>query len=255
MTTYTTDKPIRACIYTRVSTEKQDMEGYSIEEQERLCKGIIEAKEMEYVKTYSDPGISGKTMDRPALQEMIKAINNGEIDAVVILKLDRLSRSQKDTLTIIEDILIANNITLISVKETLDTSTAWGRAMIGILASFNQLDRENIVQRTTMGRNAKAAQGEYAGGRPPFGYKATPEGLIVEEKEAEIVRVIFELKEQGYSQVKTAKELNARGYRRKDGKEFSNSTVQVVLENKDTYLGNWKYGEVYIKDHHEAILK
>lgn len=255
MTTYTTDKPIRACIYTRVSTEKQDMEGYSIEEQKRLCKGIIEAKEMEYVKTYSDPGISGKTMDRPALQEMIKAINNGEIDAVVILKLDRLSRSQKDTLTIIEDILIANNITLISVKETLDTSTAWGRAMIGILASFNQLDRENIVQRTTMGRNAKAAQGEYAGGRPPYGYESVNGELTINEAEAITVKEIFELKKNGESLRKIAALLVEKGIKNSSGNPMSFSTVQTILKNEDFYLGNWKYGEVYIKDHHEAILK
>lgn len=254
MNTYTIDKPIRACIYTRVSTEKQDIEGYSIEEQERLCKGIIEAKEMEHVKTYSDPGISGKTMDRPALQEMIKAINNGEIDAVVILKLDRLSRSQKDTLTIIEDILIANNITLISVKETLDTSTAWGRAMIGILASFNQLDRENIVQRTTMGRNAKAAQGEYAGGRPPYGYEAINGELTINEEEAKTVKEIFELKKNGESLRKIAALLVEEGVKNSSGNPMSFSTVQTILKNEDFYRGNWKYGDVYIKDHHEAIL-
>lgn len=244
----------RACIYTRVSTEKQDMEGYSIEEQERLCKATIESKEMEYVKTFSDPGVSGKTMDRPGLQEMIKAIENSEVDVVVILKLDRLSRSQKDTLTIIEDILIANNITLISVKETLDTSTPWGRAMIGILASFNQLDRENIVQRTMMGRNAKAAQGGYAGGRPPLGYKAGKNGLELVKEDADIVREIFFLKEEGNSQVKIAKALNAMGFRRKDGNEFTAATIQGVVENEDFYHGNWKYGDIYIKDHHEAIL-
>jgi site-specific DNA recombinase len=244
----------KACIYTRVSTEKQDIEGYSLEEQEARCKGAITAQGWEYVGTFSDPGISGKTMERPGLKKMLHSIDAGEIDAVVVLKLDRLSRSQKDTLTIIEDTFIAKNITFVSVTETLDTSTPWGRAMIGILASFGQLERENIVQRTTMGRNAKAAQGGYAGGRPPLGYKATPEGLAVVEAEAEIVRLIFELKKQGYSQVRTAKELCDRGYTRRDGRPFSHSTVEVVLNNKDMYLGNWKYGEVYIENHHEAIL-
>ena len=254
MRTYTKDEAVRACIYTRVSTEKQDMEGYSIEEQERLCRATVESKEMEYVKTYSDPGVSGKTMDRPGLQAMIKAIEDGEIDAVVILKLDRLSRSQKDTLTIIEDILIANNITLISVKETLDTSTPWGRAMIGILASFNQLDRENIVQRTTMGRNAKAAQGGYAGGRPPYGYEAKGDKLVVNPTEADAVRIIFKLHQDGRSQRKIAEALAQLGCTTRKGKNIAYSTVAQILENEDFYKGNWKYGDVYIKDHHEAIL-
>lgn len=245
----------RACIYTRVSTEKQDMEGYSIEEQERLCKATIESKEWEYVGTYSDPGVSGKTMDRPGLQKMIAAVEQGDVDAVVILKLDRLSRSQKDTLMIIEDVLIANKVDLLSVKETLDTSTPWGRAMIGILASFNQLDRENIVQRTTMGRNAKAAQGGYAGGKPPYGYKATGGDIVIDDAEAEIVKYIFKRSEEGASSRKIAAELNEKGYGTRKGGQFIHSTVFQVLGNKDFYLGNWRYGDVYIKDHHEAILK
>lgn len=245
----------RACIYTRVSTEKQDMEGYSIEEQERLCKATIESKEWEYVGTYSDPGVSGKTMERTGLQKMIAAVEQGEVDAVVILKLDRLSRSQKDTLMIIEDVLIANKVDLLSVKETLDTSTPWGRAMIGILASFNQLDRENIVQRTTMGRNAKAAQGGYAGGRPPYGYEVKDDNLVVNPTEAEAVRKIFGLRAEGKAHRKIADAITELGYRTRKGKNIAYSTVAQILENEDFYLGNWRYGDVYIKDHHEAILK
>ena len=155
----------RACIYVRVSTEQQEMEGYSLDEQERLCRCAIESKEWEYVRTYTDAGFSGKTVDRPALQEMLKDVKAGLMDAVMIYKLDRLSRSQKDTLTIIEDYLLPQRVDIVSLKETLDTTTPWGRAMIGILASFNQLDRETIVMRTTMGRRAKAKTGGYTGDR------------------------------------------------------------------------------------------
>jgi len=245
---------MKACIYTRVSTEKQDMDGYSLDEQERLCKATIESREMEYCGTFSDPGISGKTMERPGLQKMIAAIEQGDVEAVVILKLDRLSRSQKDTLTIIEDIIIANGVALVSVKEALDTSTPWGRAMIGILASFNQLDRENIVQRTTMGRNAKAAQGGYAGGRPPYGYDAVDGNLAVKEKEAAVVRRIFEMHESGMALRKIADELAKEGIKNASGSNITFPTVNVIIKNKDFYLGNWKYGDVYFKDHHEAIL-
>lgn len=246
---------MKACVYTRVSTEKQDMEGYSIEEQERLCKATIESKEWEYCGTFSDPGISGKTMERPGLQKMIAAVEEGSVEAVVILKLDRLSRSQKDTLTIIEDILIKNNVALVSVKETLDTSTPWGRAMIGILASFNQLDRENIVQRTTMGRNAKAAQGGYAGGRPPYGYFVSNGELAVAEDEGEVVQRIFQMHSKGMSLRKIAEELVADGVKNSSGGDMTFSTVQTIIKNKDFYLGNWKYGDVYFENHHEPILK
>lgn len=245
----------RACAYIRVSTEKQDMDGYSLEEQERLCKATIESKEYEYVKTFSDPGVSGKTMQRPGLQAMIQAIVKKEIDAVVILKLDRLSRSQKDTLTIIEDILIKNNITLISVKETLDTSTPWGRAMIGILASFNQLDRENIVQRTTMGRNAKAKQGEYAGGKPPYGYKAVNKELVIDEEEAAVVRIVYAEKAKGSTLRAIAELLNDKGIKNRQGNDFTFATVQKILLNEEVYKGTYTYNDNVIKNHHEAILK
>ena len=193
-------------------------------------------------------------MERPGLQKMIAAVEQGDVEAVVILKLDRLSRSQKDTLTIIEDIIIANGVALVSVKETLDTSTPWGRAMIGILASFNQLDRENIVQRTTMGRNAKAAQGGYAGGKPPYGYKSDNGEIVVNKDEIEIVKKIFELKDKGESLRKIADAINEMGFSTRKGTSFSFGSIQQITNNRDFYLGNWKYGDVYIKDHHEAIL-
>ena len=139
-----------ACVYTRVSTAEQANEGYSIDEQERMCKAAIESKGWRYSGTFSDPGISGRTMDRPGLQSMIQAIGRKEVNAVVIYKLDRLSRKQRDTMTIIEDVLLKNEIALVSINETLDTSTPWGRAMIGILSSFNQMESENIQMRTAM---------------------------------------------------------------------------------------------------------
>ena len=105
----------RACVYTRVSTAEQANEGYSIDEQERMCKAAITSKGWNYVRTYSDPGVTGRTMDRPGLKSMIDAIQCGEINAVVIYKLDRLSRKQRDTMTIIEDILLKNDLALVFV--------------------------------------------------------------------------------------------------------------------------------------------
>ena len=103
----------KACVYTRVSTQEQANEGYSIEEQERMCKAGIESKGWQYVRTFSDPGISGRTMKRPGLQAMFQAIKDKEIEAVFIYKLDRLSRKQRDTMEIIEDIFVKNKIVII----------------------------------------------------------------------------------------------------------------------------------------------
>lgn len=247
---------LKACVYTRVSTSEQAMEGYSIEEQERMCKAAIVSKGWEYIGTYSDPGISGRTMDRLGLQKMIRAIERGEVQAVVIYKLDRLSRKQRDTMTIIEDIFLENDVDLVSLNETLDTSTPWGRAMIGILSSFNQMESENIQMRTAMGKEAKATKGGYAGGKPPLGYKSVNGELVVVEEEAEIVRLIYKLRKDGMTMVNIAEELNKRGLKTKQGNEFRHSAIQGILNNKEMYLGHYRYGiGHFFKNHHDAIIK
>ena len=247
---------LKACVYTRVSTSEQAMEGYSIEEQERMCKAAIVSKGWEYIGTYSDPGISGRTMDRLGLQKMIRAIERGEIQAVVIYKLDRLSRKQRDTMTIIEDIFLENDVDLVSLNETLDTSTPWGRAMIGILSSFNQMESENIQMRTAMGKEAKATKGGYAGGKPPLGYKSVNGELVVVEEEAEIVRLIYKLRKDGMTMVNIAEELNRRGLKTKQGNEFRHSAIQGILNNKEMYQGHYRYGiGHFYKNHHDAIIK
>ena len=189
------------------------------------------------------------------MQKLLAAIDAGEVDAVVIYKLDRLSRKQRDTMTIIEDIFLAHDITLLSLNETLDTSTPWGRAMIGILSSFNQMESENIQVRTAMGREAKAEQGGYAGGKPPIGYRAENGKLVVVPEEAEIVREVFAMRKEGYTLMAIADELNAMGYRTKRGLPFRHSAVQTILNNEDTYRGTYRYGKNNKREgQHEAIL-
>jgi len=245
-----------ACVYTRVSTAEQAAEGYSIEEQEKQGKAVIVAKGWNYVTTFSDPGFSGRTMDRPGLQAMITAIKEKKIDAVVIYKLDRLSRKQRDTMTIIEDVLLANDIILFSINETLDTSSPWGRAMIGILSSFNQMESESIQMRTAMGRKAKAEKGGYAGGKPPIGYRVSDGQLIVVPEEAEIVRLVFKLRNSGMTLIGIADELNRLGYKTKTGKNFLHSAIQTILNNEQTYRGVYKYGKgTETVGQHEPILK
>lgn len=246
----------RACVYTRVSTDAQGEDGkVSLPEQERMAKACIESKGWRYVRTYEDSGYTGRNTNRPGLQSMLKDIMTGEIDVIVIFKLDRLSRKQRDTLTIIEDVLLKNNVDLVSLNETLDTTTPWGRAMIGILSSFNQLESENIALRTAMGRYAAAREGGYAGGKPPLGYRAVNGQLEIVPEEAEIVRLIFELRADGKPLMAIADELNQRGYRSKKGNEFKHSAIQTVLNNESTYRGNYKYGKESCENTHEPILK
>lgn len=246
----------RACVYTRVSTDAQgEADKVSLPEQERMAKACIESKGWQYVATYEDNGYTGRNINRPALQQMLEAVRRKEVDAIVIFKLDRLSRRQKDTMSIIEDVLLKNNVDVVSLSETLDTTTPWGRAMIGVLSSFNQLESENIAQRTAMGRYATARDGGYAGGKPPLGYKAVDGRLEIVPEEAEIVQLIFELRSNGKTMMAIADELNNRGYRTKKGNAFKHSAIQTVLNNEDTYRGNYRYGKEKSEGTHEPILK
>lgn len=156
-----------AC-YVRVSTENQ-RENYSIDEQIARLQGFCRAKDLTIMKIYNDAGYSGGHLQRPALQQMLRHLD--DFDVVVVYKLDRLSRSQKDTLLLIEDHFLSRGIDFISVCENFDTSSPLGRAMIGILSVFAQLEKEQITERFTMGRIGRAKNGYYHGGPvAPTGY-------------------------------------------------------------------------------------
>lgn len=179
--------------YARVSTENQ-LENYSIEEQTARLESYCAAKGWVLLHTYIDGGYSGGNTDRPALQTMLAQIRETHVDAVVVYKLDRLSRSQKDTLTLIEDELLAHGTDFVSINENFDTSTPFGRAMIGILSVFAQLEKDQITERFTMGRIGRGKAGYFhGGGNAPTGYTYADGVLTVNEYEAMQVRETFDL--------------------------------------------------------------
>lgn len=189
----------RVACYVRVSTENQ-LENYSIGEQTERLKAYCKAKGWTIYKIYPDPGYSGGNTDRPALQQMLKDMHTKQIDMVAVYKLDRLSRSQKDTLTLIENEFIANGVEFVSMSENFDTSTPFGRAMIGILSVFAQLEKDQITERFTMGRIGRSKAGYYHGGpTPPTGYDYIDGQLAVNDTKARQVREVFQLFLSGYS--------------------------------------------------------
>ena len=189
----------RVGCYVRVSTENQ-LENYSIGEQTERLKAYCKAKGWTIYKFYPDPGYSGGNTNRPALQQMLKDIRTKRIDMVAVYKLDRLSRSQKDTLTLIEDEFIANGVEFVSMSENFDTSTPFGRAMIGILSVFAQLEKDQITERFTLGRIGRSKAGYYHGGpTPPTGYDYIDGQLIVNEYKAKQVQEVFSRFLCGYS--------------------------------------------------------
>lgn len=239
-------------LYIRVSTTEQALEGYSVAEQENRLRRYCEAMSLRIHKVHIDAGFSGASLDRPAIKEVIKDIQGHVVSKVIVWKLDRLSRSQKDMLILLEDVFLANDCDFISMMESFDTSTAFGRAIVGILAAFAQLERENIKERTTMGRHARLAKGHYNGSRPPLGYRFL-EGsndLKAEPYEASIVREIFSLFLGGTS-INAIAALMQKKY--PTVRTWNNTMIRRTLKNP-VYIGKVRDVDVVRDGIHEAII-
>lgn len=143
------------------------------------------AKEYTEYEYYIDGGYSGKDLNRPAIQKLISDCKSGKIDCVFVFKLDRISRSQKDTLYLIEEVFNKYNVGFISIKENFDTTTPFGKAMIGILSVFAQLERETILERTRIGIQKRAESGLWrGGGKIPYAYDYDSTlGILVPNKD------------------------------------------------------------------------
>ena len=154
-----TDNEKITAVYVRVSTDAQFEEGYSIDAQEEKLRQWCRLKDYTNVEVYQDGGWSGSNLDRPAMKKLISDITCRRVGRVVVYKLDRLSRSQKDTLFLLEEVFIPYDVEFYSLNENFDTSTPYGKAMIGILSVFAQLERENIRERTRMGMYERVKSG------------------------------------------------------------------------------------------------
>ena len=244
---------MNVALLARVSTQEQAINGHSIGEQIERMHKYCEAMGWKVYKEYIDAGYSGANTDRPALQRMIRDIKAGKIDKVLVYKLDRLSRSQKDTLYLIEDVFLANNTDFVSMSENFDTSTPFGRAMIGILAVFAQLEREQIKERMQMGKEARAKEGKFSGGRmTPIGYDYINGELVTNEYEKMQVLKIFDMFQSGVSLREIANQMNKAGYQHKHG-QWCAKTIRILLKSK-TFLGYIKYNQQWHKGTHEEFI-
>lgn len=161
------------------------VEGYSIDAQKELLVNFAKSKEFDSYDFYIDGGFSGKDLNRPAIQDLIEDVKNKKVDCVIVYKLDRISRSQRDTLFLIEEVFNKYNVGFISIRENFDTTSPFGKAMIGILSVFAQLERETILERTRLGLRKRAESGLWrGGGKIPFPYDYDKEkGILVPNPE------------------------------------------------------------------------
>ena len=243
----------KVAIYVRVSTTSQVEEGYSIDEQKAKLSSYCDIKDWNVYKIYTDGGFSGANTDRPALEGLIKDAKKRKFDTVLVYKLDRLSRSQKDTLYLIEDIFIKNNIAFLSLQENFDTSTPFGKAMIGLLSVFAQLEREQIKERMQLGKIGRAKAGKsMMWARTSYGYDYHRETgtITINPAQALAIKFIFESYLRGRSITKLRDDLNEKYPKEKP---WNYRAVRKILDNP-VYCGYNQYlGEIY-KGNHEPII-
>lgn len=235
-------------LYARVSTDRQAELGYSIEiQKERLELYVRSQFGTDNVQSelYVDDGYSGASLERPAIQQLIDRVQQGGVTHVVVYKLDRLSRSQKDTLYLIEDVFLQHNVAFVSMQESFNTATAYGRAIVGFLSVFAQLERENIFERTRSGLRKKVSQGYWpGGGGTPYGYDYDPsQSILVPNDQAPIVRKVFSLYIKGFTFRHIADELHLK----------YEDSVKRILSRK-TYAGYIVYNGEEYTGKHEAII-
>lgn len=232
-------KNFRVGVYIRVSTQEQAETGFGIDVQMSKINAYLSLfdYELSNVTYYVDEGISAKNMKRKKLQELLSEVKKGNVDVVIIYKLDRLSRRVIDVYSIIE--LLNNcNCNLIAVMDQLDVNSANGRMMVGMLAIIAQWERETISERTNDGMLQMAKQGLFPrGGRPPFGYKRDEHNkLIIDRAEAELVKKAFRMACDGYNLSEIQRYFESKG------KTFAKSDAIKHLLQQKIY-----YGEFYFK--------
>ena len=266
-------------IYCRVSTDEQAEFGYSIDEQKRLLEEWCKANDYIIYKCYSDRGISGKNIkDRPALKELLSDAKAGKFDMVISWKINRVSRKLEDVLKIV-NLLEKNNITFKSYSEPFETDTPAGRMQFQMMALIGEFERGTIAQNVKMGMIAKAKSGNWCGGRV-LGYDLVPNNspeeekkgknkLEINEKEAEIVRFIFNEYSKGKGYKAITNQINKLGYKTKKGNNFSVGSIRDILTNP-VYIGEIRYNvrqnwsekrrrninpnPIRVKGKHEAII-
>jgi len=247
----------RCAIYTRKSSEDGlDMEFNSLHAQRDSCEAYIASQKAEgwvlAPAAFDDGGISGGTLERPALQRLLADIEAGRIDVVVVYKIDRLSRSLMDFAKLV-DVFDQHNVTFVSVTQSFNTTTSMGRLTLNILLSFAQFEREVAGERIRDKIAASRKKGMWMGGNPPLGYDVKERKLVVNAEEAATVRAIFERFPGVGSATLLARTLAAEGVTTKRGKLINKGYLYKLLNNQ-VYIGKAVHKGTAYPGEHEAII-
>jgi len=257
----------RFIIYTRCSTDDQSKGDYTtLDAQAHHCKNLLDALGYEFVRVASDDGFSGKDLNRPGIQSILREINANKqqrsFDGVIFFRLDRLTRNPRDLYALV-DLFNEHNIAFVSVRENLDSSTAIGRVIIGILGSLSAFEREMTGERVKASAAARVRQGRWVGGILPFGYKRliTTDGagnsqttkIILDEELAPKVRMIWEMAADNKSLMAIGRELESRGIKSPKGNSWRKQSLLTIIKNP-FYKGYVKWAQEMHKGQHEALV-
>ena len=252
-----TVRKLRCAVYTRKSSEEGlDMEFNSLDAQREACEAFIASQRAEgwvlVRDRYDDGGISGGTLERPALKRLVADIEEGLVDVVVVYKIDRLSRSLVDFTKLVE-VFDANSVTFVSVTQSFNTTTSMGRLTLNILLSFAQFEREVIGERIRDKVAASRRRGIWMGGWAPLGYDIRDRKLVVNPAEAQLVRRIFQGFVEMESSTKLVQVLHTEGVTNKRGRGLTKSDVYRILSNR-VYLGEAVHKGTAYPGEHDAIV-
>jgi site-specific DNA recombinase len=260
-------KVIRCAIYTRKSTEHGlDQEFNSLDAQREACEAYIKSQASQGWKAlpqeYDDPAYSGGNLERPALKRLLRDVEAGRIDVIVVYKIDRLTRSLADFAKLVEA-FDAKSISFVAVTQQFNTTTSMGRLTLNVLLSFAQFERELASERVRDKVAASRKKGKWTGGTVPLGYDAKDKKLVINKAEAETVRTIFRLYLELKSFGKLVAELDRRKIvtKRRDTKvakynggiPFTYGPLAYFLKNR-IYVGEMHHGGKWFKGEHQAIL-
>ncbi len=250
--------PKRRCaVYTRKSTEEGlDREFNTLDAQRDSCEAYVASQRAEgwtlVGDHYDDGGFTGGNLDRPALRRLLADIEAGQVDVIVVYKIDRLSRSLMDFAKLVE-VMDAHGVTFVSVTQSFNTTTSMGRLTLNILLSFAQFEREVIGERIRDKFAASRARGMWMGGKVPLGYDVRDRKLVVNTREAAVVRRVFEGFVELESGTALARVLQEEGVCSKTGRLLDKGDIYKLLHNR-TYVGEAAHkGQVYPGEH-KAIV-
>lgn len=214
--------------YVRVSTDKQVEKGVSLEAQQEKLFSYASLYDMEIVETVVEEGASAKTLEREGLKRALRMLEQGQVEGILVVKLDRLTRSVRDLGYLLEKYF--NRYALLSVSEQIDTRSAAGRLVLNVLVSVAQWEREAIGERTRDAMQHLKAMGEYTGGFVPYGFKLLEKGkLEINPREQGIINIAKNLRQRGLSFRKICKEMTGRKLLNRSGTPFMPTQVYRMV--------------------------